>query len=99
MALRLVLPVAAVALTLGMAGDIYAQSSSSTQVRPAQAPAPSRCDELMRAVQIEMPSAVGMRVAGAESDIREAQQLCNSGQEQEGMAILRGVLNDVHEGG
>jgi hypothetical protein len=99
MALRLVLPVAAVALTLATAGDIYAQSSSSTQMRPAQAPAPSRCDALLNAVQIEMPSAVGMRVADAQSDIREAQELCNSGQEQEGMSILRGVLDSVHEGG
>jgi hypothetical protein len=53
----------------------------------------------MRAVDIEMPSAVGMRVAAAQSDIREAQELCSSGREQEGIAILRGVLDSVHEGG
>jgi hypothetical protein len=46
-----------------------------------------------------MPSAVGLRAHDARDDINEARQLCNSGQEQEGMAILRGVLNDVHEGG
>jgi hypothetical protein len=86
-------------LTLGMVGGSYAQDPSSTEVRPAQAPAPSRCDALLNAVQIEMPSAVGMRVADAQSDIREAQELCNSGQEQEGMTILRGVLDSVHEGG
>jgi hypothetical protein len=98
MSLRLVLPAAAVALTLGMGSEIYAQDSSSTQVRPAQMPS-SRCDELLRQVQIEMPSAVGLRVAGAQSDIREAQELCNSGQEDEGISLLRGVLNSVHEGG
>jgi hypothetical protein len=99
MALRLVLPVAAVALALGMAGEIYAQSSSSTQVRPAQAPAPSRCDNLLQQVEIEMPSAVGLRVHAAESDVQEARELCSSGQEDEGAAILQGVLNDLHEGG
>ena len=99
MALRFVLPVAAVALTLGMAGEIYAQGSSSTQVRPAQAPAPSRCDELLRQAEIEMPSAVGLRVAAAQSDLQEARELCNSGQEEEGITILRGVLDSVHEGG
>jgi hypothetical protein len=99
MALRFALPVAAVALTLGMAGEIYAQSSSSTQMRPAQAPAPTRCDELLQQVEIEMPSTLGLRVAAAQSDIQEARELCSSGQEDEGAAILQGVLNDMHEGG
>jgi hypothetical protein len=96
---RVLFPVAAMALTLGMGSDGYAQSSSPTQVRPAQMPQASGCDELMRAVEIEMPSAVGLRVHDARDDIREAQELCNSGQEEEGMAILRGVLESVHEGG
>ena len=99
MFVRFVLPVAAVALTLGMVGGSYAQDSSSTQVRPAQMPQQSRCDELLQAVEIEMPSAVGLRVADAQADIREAQELCNSGQEEEGIAILQGVLSSVHEGG
>jgi hypothetical protein len=99
MSVRFVLPVAALALTLGMAGESYAQGSSSTQVRPAQMPQASECDELMQQVEIEMPSAVGLRVAAAQSDIEEARELCNSGQPREGAAILRGVLNDVHEGG
>ncbi len=38
MSVRFVLPVAAVALMLGIAGGSYAQSSSPTQVRPAQTP-------------------------------------------------------------
>jgi hypothetical protein len=99
MSMRLVLPVAALALTLGMAGESYAQGSSPTQVRPAQMPQSSECADLLRQVEIEMPSAVGLRVAAAESDIQEARELCNSGQPAEGAAMLRGVLNDVHEGG
>jgi hypothetical protein len=99
MNLRLLLPMAAVAMTLGMVSDGYAQSSSPTQVRPAQMPRANACDELMQAVEIEMPSAVGLRVHAAQRDIQEAQELCNSGQEEEGMSILRGVLDSVHEGG
>jgi hypothetical protein len=97
MSLRIVLPIAA--LTLGMVGGGCAQDPASTEVRPAQMPAESRCDELLREAEIEMPSAVGLRVAAAQSDISEARELCNSGQEEEGISILRGVLDDVHEGG
>lgn len=99
MSVRFVLPVAAVALTLGIVGESYAQGSSSTQVRPAQMPQASECDELLRAVEIEMPGAVGLRVAAAQRDIREAQELCNSGHPEEGIPLLRGVLDSVHEGG
>jgi hypothetical protein len=98
MSIRFVLPMAAVALTLGMVGDGHAQGSSPTEIRPAQMQS-SECDELMRAVEIEMPNAVGLRVAAARKDIEEAQELCNSGQPQEGAQILRGVLSSVHEGG
>ena len=71
MSLRIVLPMPP-ALTLGMAGASYAQDPSPTQMRPAQMPAESKCDKLLRQAEIEMPSAVGMRVADAQSDIREA---------------------------
>jgi hypothetical protein len=83
MIVRILLPVAAAALLLVAGGDGYAQSPSPTQVRPAQMPR-GACDELLRAVEIEMPSAVGLRVPDARDDISEARQLCNSGQEQEG---------------
>ena len=46
-----------------------------------------------------MPGAVGLRVADARKDIQEAQELCNSGHPEEGIALLRGVLDSVHEGG
>jgi hypothetical protein len=93
---RVLVSAAAVALTLGVGGESYAQSSSSTRVRPAQMPRASGCDQLMRAVEIEMPTAAGLTVPDAQRDIREAQELCNSGQEAEGMSILRGVLNSLH---
>ena len=99
MSVRFVLPVAAVALTLGIAGGSYAQDPAPTQVRPAQMPQATECDELLRAVEIEMPGAVGLRVADAQKDIREAQELCNSGHPEEGIPLLRGVLDSVHEGG
>ncbi|HEX5078449.1 MAG TPA: hypothetical protein VFV80_04810 [Geminicoccaceae bacterium] len=99
MSVRLILPVAAAALALGMASASHAQSSSSTQIRPAQMPEGGPCDDLLRQVQIEMPSAVGLRVANAEKNVQEARELCNSGQANEGRAMLRGVLSDVHEGG
>jgi hypothetical protein len=96
MSLRIVLPIAA--LTLGMVAAC-AQDPSPTQMRLAQMPAEDECDQLLRQVEIEMPSAVGLRVAGAQSDIQEARELCNSGQPEEGAAMLRGVLESVHEGG
>jgi hypothetical protein len=98
MSLRFVLPLAAVALTLGMASETYAQDSSSTRVRPAQMPAASRCDDLLRAVEIELPNAA-VRVADARKGYQEAQELCNSGRSGEGIPILREILNSVYEGG
>ena len=99
MTVRFPLPATAVALTLAMAAGGCAQSPSSTEVRPAQMPSGGPCDDLLREVEAEMPSAVGLRVHDARSDIREARELCNSGQEEEGREILRGVLSSVHEGG
>ena len=99
MYVRFVLPAAAVALALGIATGSYAQGSPSMQMRPAQAPQAGPCDDLLRAVEIDMPGAVGARVAAAERDVQEAQELCNSGRPDEGRALLRGVLSSVHEGG
>jgi hypothetical protein len=93
---RVLVSAAALALTLGVGGESYAQTSSSAQVRPAQMPRASGCDQLMRAVEIEMPTAAGVRVLDAQRETREAQELCNSGQEAEGMSMLRGVLNSLH---
>jgi hypothetical protein len=98
MSLRFALPLAAVALTLGMASEINAQDTSSLRVRPAQMPVASRCDNLLRAVEIELPNAA-VGVADARKDYQEAQELCNSGRPDEGIPILRGILNSVQEGG
>jgi len=46
---------------------------------------------------IEMPTAIGSRLADAQSDVREARELCNSGHPEEGIPMLRGVLNSLHE--
>ncbi len=99
MTARFPLPAAAVALTLALAAGGCAQDLATSEVRPAQMPSGGPCDDLLRAVEAEMPSAVGLRVHAARADINEARELCNSGQEEEGRAILRGVLGSVHEGG
>jgi hypothetical protein len=97
MSLRIVVPM--VALTLAMVGGGCAQNSSPTQMRLAQAPAESRCDQLLRQVEIEMPMTVAAQAHGARSDVQEARELCNSGQPEEGISILRGVLNSTQEAG
>jgi hypothetical protein len=100
MAMRLVLPVAAAALALaavsGCSSDRAAQSSSATQVRPAQA-ASGQCDDLVRQVESRMPTAAVYRVPGARANLEEARQLCNSGQPQEGEAMLRQILGVMNQ--
>jgi hypothetical protein len=96
---RFFLPAVTAALALAAVSGCSSQPSSTAQVRPAQMSARSDCDQLLSQVEIEMPSAVGLRVAAARSDIQEARELCNSGQPEEGAAMLRGVLESVHEGG
>jgi hypothetical protein len=96
MSLRIVVPV--VALTLAMVGGC-AQNSFSTQMRLAQAPAEGRCDQLLRQVEIEMPMTVAARVAATRAEVQEARELCNSGQPEEGISILRGVLRSTREAG
>ena len=96
MPVRSVLSVAVAALALA-AGGCSSHDSSTAQVRPAQMPRQSQCDQLLRAVEIEMPTAMGSRIADAQSDVREARELCHSGQPEEGSAMLRGVLNSLHE--
>ena len=99
MLMRSILPLAAVALAFGTASGCSTESSAPPQVRPAQMPQASRCDDLLRAAEVEMPNAVGLRVASARANIAEARELCHSGQDQEATAILEGVLSDIHEGG
>jgi hypothetical protein len=97
MSVRSVLPAAAIALVVGTLSGCSTQESSSAEVRPAQMSQLSECDQLARQVENQMPTAVGYRVPAAQADLREARELCNSGQSEEGVAILRGVLIDMNE--
>jgi hypothetical protein len=100
MPVRLVLPMAAVALALGALGgcasstpaEIAAQDATSAQVRPAQMGALSQCDLLVQRVETRMPTAKAYRVPFAQKDLVEAQELCNSGLTEEGTAKLRDIL-------
>jgi hypothetical protein len=101
MSVRSILPVAAIALAVGAVGGCSTQESSSTQVRPAQMGQLSECDVLARQVEQRMPTAMATRVGGlshAEDDLREAQNLCRSGQPEEGATMLRGILDYMNEG-
>jgi type IV pilus biogenesis protein CpaD/CtpE len=97
MPVRSLLPVAVAALALAAIGGCSSHDSSTAQVRPAQMPRQSQCDQLLRAVEIEMPTTIGSRIADAQSDVREARELCNSGHPEEGIPMLRGVLNSLHD--
>jgi type IV pilus biogenesis protein CpaD/CtpE len=97
MPVRSVLPVAVAALALAAVGGCSSHDSSAAQVRPAQMARQSQCDQLLRAVEIELPTAIGSRIADAQSDVAEARELCNSGHPEEGIPLLRGVLNSLHE--
>jgi hypothetical protein len=110
MPLRSVLPVAAVALAIGTISgcssfgpaELAAQnssspSSSSSQVRPAQAAAMSECDSLMQQVEDGFPTAKAYRIPYMQEDYRQAQELCNSGQPERGIPILRKILGYMNE--
>jgi len=97
MPVRSVLPVAVAALALAAVSGCSSHDSSTAQVRPAQMPRQSQCDQLLGAVEIEMSTAIGSRIADAQSDVREARELCNSGHAEEGIPMLRGVLNSLHD--
>ena len=97
MLVRLVLPVAAVGLAVIAPGQLAAQGSAPTQVRPAQVTGPGPCDELEREVQIAISSGVGFRIHDAQEDLRQAEDLCNSGQSAQGSAMLRQILGYIRE--
>jgi hypothetical protein len=97
MSVRFALPVIAVGLAVIAPGQLAAQGASSTQVRPAQETAPGPCDALMREVESAIPSGVAFRVHDAQQDLRQAQDLCNSGQSAQGNAMLRQILGYIRE--
>jgi hypothetical protein len=110
MPMRSVLPVATVALAIGAISgcssfapaQLGAQSSpspspSSAQVRPAQGTPISQCDTLMQQVEDRFPTANAFRVPKVREDYRQAQELCNSGQPEQGIPILRGILGYMNQ--
>jgi hypothetical protein len=97
MSIRSVLAMVAGGLAVIASGQLAAQGSSSSQIRPAQV-AEGPCDDLIQQVEDGMPTAVHIRIPDAQSDLREARELCNSGQSQEGRAILRQILGYMYDG-
>src|SRR5262245_58465282 len=95
MSVRFVLPVAAVGLALIASGQLAAQGTP-TQVRPAQAAQTSQCDTLLQQVQSRMNTALAVNTPGAAADIRHAQDLCNSGQPDQGIAILHRLRSTMN---
>ena len=98
MPVRSVLPVAAIGLALIASGCQSApHGSPSTQTRPAQVNETSPCDDLLQQVEARMSTALAFKARSAAAGLAQAQELCNSGQPEQGSAILmrvRGSMND-----
>jgi hypothetical protein len=98
MRVRLVLPVAAIGLALIAPGrQVAAQGSPSTQIRPAQVTETGQCDDLLQRVEARMSTALALHVRSAAAGLRQAQELCNSGQPEQGIPILMGVLGSMND--
>ena len=95
MSVRFMLPMAVTGLALIASGQLAAQGTP-TQVRPAQGTDASQCDALLQQVQSRMNTALAVNTPGAAADIREAQDLCNSGHPEQGMAILHRVRSTMN---
>lgn len=94
MLVRSVLPLAAVALGFIAPAHLAAQDTS-TQVRPAQAQS-TECDSLIQRVEQRMSTALAVNVPSARDDLQEARELCNGGEPEEGVTILRNVLSTMN---
>jgi hypothetical protein len=95
MSVRFMLPMAAAGLALIGSGQLAAQGTP-TQIRPAQGAQASQCEPLLEQVQSRMSTALAVNTPGAAASIREAQDLCNSGREAEGMAILHHLRSTMN---
>jgi hypothetical protein len=96
MSLRTALPVAAVGLALiasCQSADHADQGSSPSVIRPASVTEAGPCDALVQEVQDRTPTALGMRMRDVRDDLRQAQELCNSGRPKEGRAMLHNILD------
>jgi hypothetical protein len=98
MPVRFVLPVAAIGVALIASGcQLAPHGFPSTQIRPAQVNETSHCDDLLQQVEARMSTALAFKVRSAAASLRQAQELCNSGQSEQGIPILmrvRGTMND-----
>lgn len=95
MSVRSLLPLAAVGLALIGPGQLAAQGASS-QVRPAQSTAATECDVLVQRVETRMSTALAVKTPGANQDLQQARELCASGQPEQGIPILRGILSGMN---
>jgi hypothetical protein len=96
MSLRTALPLAAVGLALIAScqlADHADQGSSPAVIRPASGTAAGPCDELVQEVQDRIPTALAMRMPDVRDDLRQAQELCNSGRPKDGSAMLHNILD------
>ena len=96
MSVRFALPLTALALAFAVGGcSSNAPNGSAAppvQVRPAQMTEMSQCDQLAQQVENGMPTAKAYRVPYAQRDLQKAQELCHSGQPEQGISILQGAL-------
>ena len=98
MRVRFVLPVAAIGLALiAPGGQLAAQGSPPTQIRPAQVNDTGQCDDLLQRVEARMSTALALNVRSAAADLRHAQELCDSGHPEQGIPILTGVLGYMND--
>ncbi len=99
MRLRNGLPMVGAALAFAIASGCSSNApdrvAAPTEIRPAQMARLSECEELARRVEHRMPTAKAYRVPGAQNDLAEAQELCRSGQTEEGIGMLHGVLRSM----
>ena len=95
MSVRFMLPMAVAGLALIASGQLAAQGTP-TQIRPAQGAEASQCDALLQQVQSRMDTALAVNTPSAAASIREAQDLCNSGHPEQGMAILHRVRSTMN---
>ena len=95
MSVRFMLPIAAAGLALIASGQLAAQGTP-TQIRPAQGAGAGQCDPLLQQVQSRMDTALAVNTPGAAASIREAQDLCNSGHPDQGMAILHHLRSTMN---
>jgi hypothetical protein len=82
-------------LASGCQSDV--ERSPSSQVPAAQVNETTRCDDLSRQVEARMSTALAFKVRSAAASLREAQELCNSGQPEQAIPILTRILGSMND--